>query len=173
MLLEQTQPTEALAAYKRSIELYPRRSNSLLGVARAARALGDESLPRNFYQELLEVGDGGTRQPARKEAEEECGSAAAIQARCHLHCVRDLQISSIGYMSDDRPTAPGTDSRQQNDADDGLVPQKNGDFGGGKRNASVKARPLSMQTALAPTSKLCEIARARAITDEVFRSVPE
>ena len=69
MLVEQTQPTEALAAYERSIEFYPRRFNSLLGAARAARALGDKSLARTFYQELLEVADGGARQPAMKEAE--------------------------------------------------------------------------------------------------------
>lgn len=68
LLLEQRQPTQALAAYRRSIEFYPRRFNSLLGAARAARALGDESLARTFYQELLEVADGGTRQPAMKEA---------------------------------------------------------------------------------------------------------
>ncbi len=69
LLMEQKQPAEALAAYKRSMELYPRRFNGLLGAARAARALGDESLARNFYQELLEVADGGTRQPALKEAQ--------------------------------------------------------------------------------------------------------
>jgi len=69
LLMEQTQPTEALAAYRRSIEFYPRRFNSLLGAARAARALGDKSLARTFYQEILEVADGGTRQPAMKEAQ--------------------------------------------------------------------------------------------------------
>jgi tetratricopeptide (TPR) repeat protein len=69
LLMEQKQPAEALAAYKRSMELYPRRFNGLLGAARAARALGDESLARTFYQELLEVADGGTRQPALKEAQ--------------------------------------------------------------------------------------------------------
>jgi tetratricopeptide (TPR) repeat protein len=69
LLMEQEQPAEALAAYKRSIELYPRRFNGLLGAARAARALGDESLARTFYQELLEVADGGTRVPALKEAQ--------------------------------------------------------------------------------------------------------
>ena len=69
LLLEQKQPAEALAAYKRSMELYPRRFNGLLGAARAARALGDKSLARTFYQELLEVADGGTRQPALKEAQ--------------------------------------------------------------------------------------------------------
>jgi len=69
LLMEQKQPAEALAAYKRSMELYPRRFNGLLGAARAARALGDETSARAFYQELLEVADGGTRQPAMKEAE--------------------------------------------------------------------------------------------------------
>jgi uncharacterized protein HemY len=59
---------EALASYKRSMELYPRRFNGLLGAARAAHALGDASLARAFYQELLEVADGGTREPALKEA---------------------------------------------------------------------------------------------------------
>ena len=68
LLIEQKHPEEALAAYKRSMELYPRRFNGLLGAARAARALGDESLALTFYQELLEVADGGTRQPALKEA---------------------------------------------------------------------------------------------------------
>jgi tetratricopeptide (TPR) repeat protein len=69
LLMEQMQPAEALAAYKRSMELYPRRFTGLLGAARAAQALGDESLARTFYQELLEVADGGTRQPALKEAQ--------------------------------------------------------------------------------------------------------
>lgn len=70
LLMERAHPTEALAAYKRSMELYPKRFNGLLGAARAAHALGDKSLARNFYQELLEVAGGGTRQPALKEAED-------------------------------------------------------------------------------------------------------
>jgi tetratricopeptide (TPR) repeat protein len=69
LLMEQKQPAEALASYKRSIELYPRRFNGLLGAARAAQALGDASLARTFYQELLDVADGGTRQRALKEAQ--------------------------------------------------------------------------------------------------------
>jgi tetratricopeptide (TPR) repeat protein len=68
LLMEQKNPTEALAAYKRSLELYPRRFNSLLGAARAAYALNDKSESRTFYKQLLEVADGGTRQPALKEA---------------------------------------------------------------------------------------------------------
>lgn len=67
LLLEQKQPAEALAAYKRSQELYPKRLNSLLGAARAAHALGDAAQARTFYQELLEVAKGGTR-PALAEA---------------------------------------------------------------------------------------------------------
>jgi tetratricopeptide (TPR) repeat protein len=70
LLMEQKQHAEALASYKRSIELYPGRFNGLLGAARAAHALGDTSLARTFYQELLDDADGGTRQPALKEAQD-------------------------------------------------------------------------------------------------------
>jgi tetratricopeptide (TPR) repeat protein len=68
LLMEQKQPAEALVAYKRSMELYPHRFNSLLGAARSAHALGDESAAGTFYKQLLEVADGGTRQPALEEA---------------------------------------------------------------------------------------------------------
>jgi len=70
LLLEQQRPAEALAAYQRSMELYPRRFNSLLGAARAAHALGEKAQARRFYGELLEVADSGTRQPALKEAQD-------------------------------------------------------------------------------------------------------
>ena len=68
LLMEQKQPREALAAYRRSLALYPRRFNSLLGAARAARGSDDASLARGFYRELLEVAAGGSRQPALTEA---------------------------------------------------------------------------------------------------------
>ena len=68
LLMEQKQPAEALVAYKRSLELYPKRFNGLLGAARAARALGDKPQARTFYKELLRVADGGMR-PALKEAQ--------------------------------------------------------------------------------------------------------
>jgi tetratricopeptide (TPR) repeat protein len=73
LLMEQKQPGDALAAYRRSIELYPRRFNGLLGAARAASWLGDESLARRFYQELLEVAHDGTRHAALREAESYLG----------------------------------------------------------------------------------------------------
>jgi cytochrome c-type biogenesis protein CcmH/NrfG len=73
LFLEQNKPAKALAAYKRSMELYPKRFNALLGAARAARALGEETSTRRFYQELLEVAHGGTRQPALEEAQNYVG----------------------------------------------------------------------------------------------------
>jgi tetratricopeptide (TPR) repeat protein len=68
LFMEQGRPVDALAAYKRSLSLYPRRFNSLLGAARAAQASGDEALARAFYQELLEVADRSTRTPLLEEA---------------------------------------------------------------------------------------------------------
>jgi len=68
LLLEQRRPAEALSSYQRSLERYPKRFNGLLGAARAARALGDESRARTYYRELLAVAGGGTRQPALDEA---------------------------------------------------------------------------------------------------------
>ena len=69
LLMEQNQPGEALAAYQQSMEFYPKRFNGLLGAARAARALGDESQARTFYQQFLELANDGTRQPAVEEAQ--------------------------------------------------------------------------------------------------------
>jgi hypothetical protein len=40
----------------------------MLGAARAASALNDKPAARIFYKQLLEVADGGTRQPALDEA---------------------------------------------------------------------------------------------------------
>ncbi len=68
LLMEQNQPAEALVSYRRSLKLYPNRFNSLLGAARAAQALKDESTARTYYQQLLKVADKGTREPAMKEA---------------------------------------------------------------------------------------------------------
>ena len=68
LLMEQARPAEALVAYRHSLELYPRRFNSLLGAARAARASGDETMARTFYQGLLELAAAGTGRPALDEA---------------------------------------------------------------------------------------------------------
>lgn len=68
LLLEQKRDAEALAAYKRVLELYPRRFNSLLGAARAARAAGEEAVARAFYRELLGVADTAGRKASLEEA---------------------------------------------------------------------------------------------------------
>jgi tetratricopeptide (TPR) repeat protein len=77
LLLEQARPADALAAYKQSLDLYPRRFNSLLGAARAARVSGDDSAARFFYQELLDVGDGGSRRRGLEEAKRFVAGAPA------------------------------------------------------------------------------------------------
>ncbi len=69
LLMEQKEPGQALAAYQRSLEQYPNRFNSLVGAARAGRAAGDERLSHRFYQQLLAVADGSTRQEVLKEAQ--------------------------------------------------------------------------------------------------------
>lgn len=68
LLMAQAQPADALVAYARSLELYPRRLNSLLGAARAARASGDSTSARSFYEELLVVAGGATRASVLEEA---------------------------------------------------------------------------------------------------------
>jgi tetratricopeptide (TPR) repeat protein len=68
LLLAQHRPADALVAYRRSLELYPRRFRSLLGAARAARAQGDESAARGFYGQLLEVAGGSARPAVSEEA---------------------------------------------------------------------------------------------------------
>jgi tetratricopeptide (TPR) repeat protein len=70
LLMELKQPADALASYARAMERYPKRFNSVLGAARAARALGNESRARALYRELLELAVDGTRQPALKEAKD-------------------------------------------------------------------------------------------------------
>ena len=68
LLMQQKQPAEALVAYRRSMELYPRRFNGLLGAARAASTLGDDATARGYYQALLDLADGGTREAPLAEA---------------------------------------------------------------------------------------------------------
>jgi tetratricopeptide (TPR) repeat protein len=72
LLLEQDRAVEALAAYERSLQLYPQRFNSLLGAARAARAAGAADRARRHYGQLMAVAAGGTR------------AAALVEARAYL-----------------------------------------------------------------------------------------
>jgi hypothetical protein len=68
LLLAQGRASDALVAYERSLARYPRRLNSLLGAARAARALGNVSLARTRYAELVVVAGKGTRRDLLQEA---------------------------------------------------------------------------------------------------------
>lgn len=77
LLLLQDEPAKALAAYQRSLELHPGRFNSLLGAARAARALGDEQRARSFYSALLETSVGGSSRVGLSEARDYLGRGAA------------------------------------------------------------------------------------------------
>jgi tetratricopeptide (TPR) repeat protein len=67
LLMEQGRPAEALAAYQRSLDLYPKRFNGLLGAARAADAAGDATLARAYHQQLLAVAVPGARRAAMKD----------------------------------------------------------------------------------------------------------
>jgi hypothetical protein len=68
LLMEQKQPAPALAAYRHSLQAYPKRFNSLLGAARAARALADRAQARTYYRELIAVAGAGTRAAPLGEA---------------------------------------------------------------------------------------------------------
>jgi tetratricopeptide (TPR) repeat protein len=65
---EQKKPAEALAAYQKSMQLYPRRFNSLLGAATAARVVGDKANARAYYAQLLELASPDSPRRAVKDA---------------------------------------------------------------------------------------------------------
>jgi tetratricopeptide (TPR) repeat protein len=68
LLMELGNPDKAMAAFNRSVELYPKRFNSILGAARAAQALEDEKTTERFYAELLEIGVDQSNRSGLKEA---------------------------------------------------------------------------------------------------------
>jgi tetratricopeptide (TPR) repeat protein len=68
LLLASDNPAGALQAYRRSLELYPRRFNSLLGAARAARGAGDAASARQHYRALLDAAGEGSRRAELDEA---------------------------------------------------------------------------------------------------------
>ena len=68
LLLEQRNAAKALAMYRTSLELNPKRFNSLLGAARAAAAAGETTAARAFYKELLAVAAGSGRKAELDEA---------------------------------------------------------------------------------------------------------
>ncbi|MCW9708964.1 tetratricopeptide repeat protein [Fodinibius salsisoli] len=69
LLMEQGKHEEALAAYRETLALYPRRFNSLLGVARAARALENQQIAAEFYSALIKIGADGSNRSGLDEAQ--------------------------------------------------------------------------------------------------------
>jgi len=55
LLLQLGQPVEARTYFERSLRLAPRRTESLLGLAQAAAAAGDEAAAKAAYTELMEI----------------------------------------------------------------------------------------------------------------------
>ncbi len=68
LLLEQGKQSEASHAYKRSLELYPDRFNSLLGAARSARALDSLQTATEFYRQLVDGTSAASTREVLKEA---------------------------------------------------------------------------------------------------------
>jgi tetratricopeptide (TPR) repeat protein len=65
MLLSQSLPKEALAAFEATLAKEPNRFNAVAGAANAAKALDDKARARDYYQRLIELGAGGN--PSRPE----------------------------------------------------------------------------------------------------------
>jgi hypothetical protein len=65
MLLSQSLPKEALAAFEATLAKEPNRFNAIAGAANAAKALDDKARARDYYQRLIELGTGGN--PSRSE----------------------------------------------------------------------------------------------------------
>lgn len=69
LLLDLDRPAEALAAFERSLEVWPGRYNSLLGAARAAVAADDDERATHHYRQLLGIVDAdGADRPGIDEA---------------------------------------------------------------------------------------------------------
>jgi tetratricopeptide (TPR) repeat protein len=85
--LQLGRPRDALAAYKTSLQRYPRRFNSELGAARAQTALGDTDAAAQTYCELLQIAKSGTRAAQLADvqrfvtAQRSAGKSCAVSAR--------------------------------------------------------------------------------------------
>jgi len=66
--MKQEKPAQALSAFKHSLELYPKRFNSLLGAARAAQALEDKHPAKKYYAELLTISISESKRAGVQEA---------------------------------------------------------------------------------------------------------
>jgi len=70
LLLETSQPAAALHEFETSLEQTPNRYRTLLGIARAANALGDRQKASEYYGKLVNLAkNADTERPETKEAE--------------------------------------------------------------------------------------------------------
>ncbi len=76
MYMELDRPADALAAYERSLQMWPRRFNSLLGAARAADAAGQGDRARLLYAEVVALAAPSSERAGVAEAREHAQSAA-------------------------------------------------------------------------------------------------
>jgi tetratricopeptide (TPR) repeat protein len=77
MLLEAGQAKEAAQAFEQALLRTPKRSPSLLGLARAAAASGDQTTARQRYQELLSMPGVDLSAPALQEAQQALKAAGS------------------------------------------------------------------------------------------------
>jgi tetratricopeptide (TPR) repeat protein len=82
LLLALDRPREAQTAYEKSLQAYPRRLNSALGLARARTASGDTAGAARAYCELLRIAKPG----ARAEALDDVQRAVAAQHSSPMTC---------------------------------------------------------------------------------------
>ena len=68
MLAESGQFADALAAYRSALQRSPRRFNSVIGAARAAKALGDKPMAAEYYAQITAI--ASDRSKNRKAVEE-------------------------------------------------------------------------------------------------------
>ncbi len=69
MLLEAGRAKEAVQAFQQSLLRTPKRTPSLLGLARAAQAAGDTAMARTRFQELAAMPGAAPGSPAVVEAQ--------------------------------------------------------------------------------------------------------
>jgi tetratricopeptide (TPR) repeat protein len=70
VLLAADRPAEAVPAFEQSLLRTPKRTPSLLGLARAAAASGDAATARRAYAEIAEMPGAAESSPAAREAHE-------------------------------------------------------------------------------------------------------
>jgi predicted Zn-dependent protease len=69
MLLEANRPAEAVAAFEQSLLRTPKRTPSLLGLARASVQAGNLAAARRAYTEIANMPGAAARAPAVQEAQ--------------------------------------------------------------------------------------------------------